>query len=42
MVQLVLDPDPAKQEENMKCLFETIIEHIPAPVDNSEEPFNSK
>ena len=21
-----LDPDPAKQEENMKCLFETIIE----------------
>lgn len=33
-----LDPDPTKQEENMKCLFETIIESIPAPVDNSEEP----
>ncbi|WP_332647872.1 translational GTPase TypA [Lysinibacillus sp. 54212] len=33
-----LDPNPANQEENMKCLFEQIIEHIPAPVDNSEEP----
>jgi len=33
-----LDPDPAKQEENMKVLFDTIIEHIPAPVDNREEP----
>ncbi|MGX9133531.1 translational GTPase TypA [Rummeliibacillus sp. JY-2-4R] len=33
-----LDPDPAKQEENMKCLFEEIISHIPAPVDNREEP----
>ena len=33
-----LDPDPANQEENMQCLFEQIIEHIPAPVDNSEEP----
>ena len=33
-----LDPDPSKQEENMKCLFETIIEAIPAPVDNSDEP----
>jgi len=33
-----LDPDPAKQNENMQVLFETIIEHIPAPVDNREEP----
>jgi GTP-binding protein len=30
--------DPAKQDEDMTALFETIIEHIPAPVDNSEEP----
>lgn len=33
-----LDPDPANQEENMQCLFDTILDHIPAPVDNSEEP----
>ncbi|WP_342472917.1 translational GTPase TypA [Metasolibacillus sp. FSL H7-0170] len=33
-----LDPNPAKQEENMKCLFEQIIDHIPAPIDNSDEP----
>ncbi len=33
-----LDPNPASQEENMKSLFDTIVEHIPAPVDNSEEP----
>ncbi len=33
-----LDPDPSKQEENMKCLFDTIVEAIPAPVDNSDEP----
>lgn len=33
-----LDPDPAKQEENMKCLFEEIIRHIPAPADTREEP----
>ena len=33
-----LDADPANQEENMKCLFEKIIESIPAPVDNSAEP----
>ncbi|WP_042471560.1 translational GTPase TypA [Bacillus ndiopicus] len=33
-----LDPNPANQEENMKCLFEQIIAHIPAPVDNSDEP----
>ncbi|AMA62009.1 MAG: translational GTPase TypA [Kurthia gibsonii] len=33
-----LDPDPSKQEENMKCLFEKIIEHIPAPADTRDEP----
>ena len=33
-----LDADPSKQEENMACLFEKIIETIPAPVDNSAEP----
>ena len=33
-----LDPDPVNQEENMKCLFDTIVEAIPAPVDNSDEP----
>lgn len=33
-----LEPDPANQEENMQCLFDTILDHIPAPVDNSEEP----
>ncbi|MFP7733683.1 translational GTPase TypA [Priestia aryabhattai] len=30
--------DPEKQDENMSSLFDAIIEHIPAPVDNSEEP----
>lgn len=33
-----LDPDPSTQEENMQCLFEKIIEAIPAPVDNSQDP----
>lgn len=32
------EPDPSKQEENMKSLYDAIIEHIPAPVDNREEP----
>ncbi|MFT4416066.1 translational GTPase TypA [Fredinandcohnia humi] len=30
--------DPHKQDENMEALFDSILEHIPAPVDNSEEP----
>ncbi|WP_462409122.1 translational GTPase TypA [Neobacillus sp. Marseille-QA0830] len=30
--------DPEKQDENMQSLYESIIDHIPAPVDNSEEP----
>ncbi|MBA9025010.1 translational GTPase TypA [Peribacillus huizhouensis] len=33
-----IDPDPAKQEEDMTPLFEAIVENIPAPVDNSDEP----
>ncbi|KAA0560219.1 MULTISPECIES: translational GTPase TypA [Bacillaceae] len=33
-----IDPDPEKQDENMQCLYDSIIEHIPAPVDNSEDP----
>ncbi|KMY49312.1 translational GTPase TypA [Peribacillus loiseleuriae] len=33
-----VDPDPAKQEEDMTPLFEAIVENIPAPVDNSDEP----
>ncbi|OLN21157.1 GTP-binding protein TypA [Domibacillus antri] len=27
-----------KQDENMEALYEAIIEHIPAPIDNSDEP----
>lgn len=30
--------EPDKQDEDMTSLFEAIIDHIPAPVDNSEEP----
>jgi GTP-binding protein len=30
--------NPDKQDENMQVLYEAIIEHIPAPVDNSDEP----
>ncbi len=30
--------NPEKQDENMESLFEAILEHIPAPVDNSDEP----
>ncbi|MDT2047490.1 translational GTPase TypA [Priestia aryabhattai] len=30
--------DPEKQDDNMEALFDAIVEHIPAPVDNSEEP----
>lgn len=30
--------DPEKQDENMQVLYDTIIEHIPAPVDNRDEP----
>lgn len=30
--------DPHQQDENMACLFDAIIENIPAPVDNRDEP----
>ncbi|MGX6442094.1 translational GTPase TypA [Neobacillus sp. K501] len=30
--------DAEKQDENMQCLYDAIVEHIPAPVDNHEEP----
>ncbi|MDP4161653.1 MAG: translational GTPase TypA [Bacillota bacterium] len=30
--------DAAQQDENMQSLYEAIVEHIPAPVDNREEP----
>jgi GTP-binding protein len=30
--------DHEKQDENMQCLYDAIVEHIPAPVDNREEP----
>ncbi|HGA4065608.1 TPA: translational GTPase TypA [Streptococcus pyogenes] len=30
--------DPADQEHTMAPIFDTIIDHIPAPVDNSDEP----
>lgn len=33
-----LSPDPSEQGDNMQVLFESILEHIPAPVDNREEP----
>ena len=33
-----LSDNPADQEKTMDYLFDTIIEHIPAPVDNSDEP----
>ncbi|MGX1264792.1 GTP-binding protein [Rossellomorea marisflavi] len=32
------DPDPSKQDETMQCLYESIIENIPAPVDNRQDP----
>ncbi|WP_226665913.1 translational GTPase TypA [Metabacillus litoralis] len=31
-------PDPADQEETMESLFEAVVDHIPAPVDNRDEP----
>ncbi|WLD95014.1 translational GTPase TypA [Alkalihalobacillus sp. AL-G] len=30
--------DPEQQDENMTALFDSILENIPAPVDNSDEP----
>lgn len=33
-----LSDNPADQEPTMNPVFDTIVEHIPAPVDNSDEP----
>ncbi|MBG9982195.1 translational GTPase TypA [Aerococcaceae bacterium DSM 111020] len=33
-----LSDDPADQEETMDHVFDSVIEHIPAPIDNSDEP----
>ncbi|MET0785894.1 MAG: translational GTPase TypA [Paenisporosarcina sp.] len=33
-----LSSDASEQDENMQVLYDAIIEHIPAPVDNKEEP----
>jgi len=33
-----ISDDPANQEKTMAPIFDTIVEHIPAPVDNSDEP----
>ncbi|WP_059170001.1 translational GTPase TypA [Bacillus sp. FJAT-27445] len=30
--------DPERQDENMQVLYESIIEHIPAPTENRDEP----
>jgi GTP-binding protein len=30
--------DPEKQDENMQSLYDAIVEYIPAPVDNREDP----
>ena len=30
--------NPEKQDENMQSLYEAIVDHIPAPIDNREEP----
>ncbi|QTD42448.1 translational GTPase TypA [Sporosarcina sp. Te-1] len=33
-----LSPNPAEQEDTLRVLFDAILEHIPAPIDNREEP----
>jgi GTP-binding protein len=33
-----LSPDPAEQEDTLRVLYDAIVEQIPAPVDNREEP----
>lgn len=33
-----LSPNPADQEDTLQVLFDAIVEHIPAPIDNREEP----
>ena len=33
-----LESDPSLQDENMQCLYDTIIDYVPAHVDNRDEP----
>lgn len=33
-----LSDNPADQEHTMKYVFDTILDHVPAPIDNSDEP----
>lgn len=33
-----LDPDPSRQKENMEPLFQTIVEQIPPPLNNRDQP----
>ena len=33
-----LDSNPASQEETLEVLYDSILENIPAPIDNSDEP----
>ncbi len=33
-----LESDPETQEDTLRVLYDSILEHIPAPVDNREEP----
>ena len=33
-----LESDSSAQEENMQCLYETVIDYVPAPKDNRDEP----
>ena len=33
-----LESDPSAQEENMQCLYETVIDYVPVPKDNRDEP----
>ncbi len=33
-----LSSDPADQEENMQVIYDAIMDHVPAPIDNREEP----
>ncbi|MDF4072308.1 GTP-binding protein, partial [Staphylococcus aureus] len=30
--------DPDKQDDNLQSLYETIIDYVPAPINNSDEP----
>ena len=33
-----LSSDPAAQEDTLEVLYDAILEHIPAPIDNRDEP----